>query len=177
MHKISARAKGGGTLEIFFDHYPDSCPVCHTAVDIKPYIAEGNLFPHDENRYLQIIFRCPRFSCGTHFIVQYEAPRSLERFGDRYQRSFFRKQIFPNIPKGLDIPKQVSDISRRFVAIANQANAAEAHSLDDVAGMGYRKALEFLIKDYCIKRHPDKKSAIRTHFLCSVLKTMSQTES
>jgi hypothetical protein len=164
MHKIHGRGKDAGMLEIPFDYYPDSCPACHTAVDIKPYIAEGYLFPNDgdnRHRYLQIIFQCPRLRCGTYFIVQYEARLNRERFGSRFENNFRIDRIFPNIPKPLDIPKQVSDISPRFVAIANQANAAEAHSLHDIAGMGYRKALEFLIKDYCINRHRDDESAIK----------------
>ena len=84
--------------------------------------------------------------------------------------NYFRERIFPRIPQPLDVPEQVAKISPRFVAIANQANAAEVHSLDDVAGMAYRKALEFLIKDYCIKCHPDKASEIRKALLMQCIK-------
>ena len=174
MHKIHARGKDGGPHEISFDYYPDFCPVCHTAAEIKRDLAEGYLFPHDGNnvhRYLQIIFGCPRLSCGTHFIVQYEAAPSHKTYGDPYSSYFYSRRIFPNIPKRLDIPKQVSDISPRFVTIANQANAAEAHSLHDIAGIGYRKALEFLIKDYCINRHPKEESAINAAALMQCITT------
>ncbi len=42
----------------------------------------------------------------------------------------------------------IEKISPRFYDIADQAFAAEQYRLDLVAGMGYRKALEFLVKDY-----------------------------
>jgi hypothetical protein len=172
MYKITARGQDEGKREVSFDYYPDFCPVCHTAAEIKRDL-EGYLFPQDQNshhRYLQIIFRCPRLSCGTHFIIQYEAPPAHETHGPPYQSWFYRKAIFPKSSKRLDIPKQVSDISPRFVAIANQANSAEAHSLDDIAGMAYRKALEFLIKDYCIKLHPDEESAIKAALLMQCIR-------
>jgi hypothetical protein len=159
MHQIIAQDQyGGDKREIFFDYYPDLCPVCHFSAKIERD-AVGHLFPEDHHR-LQIIFTCPRLTCGSYFIVQYAARSELGRpttIGNRY----FQERIFPNIPKSLDIPEQVAKVSPRFVTIANQANAAEVHSLDDVAGMAYRKALEFLIKDYCIKCHADKESEIR----------------
>jgi hypothetical protein len=174
MHTITARTKDNAKREVTFDYYPDICPVCHTAAEIKRDYAEGYLFPFEAGnylRYLQIIFRCPRLSCGTHFVVHYEAPKSYESYGDPYQSFFFRKRIFPNIPKQLDIPNEVRGISPRFVEIVNQANAADSQSLDDVSGMAYRKALEFLIKDYCIKRHPDKEADIRSLHLMKCINT------
>jgi len=165
MHKINARTKNGGTKEVAYDYYPDICPVCHTAAEIKRDFAEGYLFPHEEenfHHYLQIIYRCPRLSCGTHFIVHYEAPKNYERFGAPYHDYFHQKRIFPKIPEKLKIPERVSAISTRFVDIVNQANAAEAHSLYDVAGMAYRKALEFLIKDYCINLNQSEEKVIRS---------------
>ena len=35
-----------------------------------------------------------------------------------------------------------------FLTIYNQSLSAEDNNLDQIAGIGYRKALEFLIKDY-----------------------------
>ena len=40
----------------------------------------------------------------------------------------------------------VEELSPQFAELYNQAAAAEAYSLLDIAGMGYRKSLEFLIK-------------------------------
>ena len=46
-------------------------------------------------------------------------------------------------------------LSPSFVRIFTQAQAAEDHGLDEIAGPGYRKALEFLIKDYAISIAPN----------------------
>ena len=38
-----------------------------------------------------------------------------------------------------------------------QAAAAEYHNLDEISGMGYRKALEFLVKDYLVSKSEELK--------------------
>lgn len=47
--------------------------------------------------------------------------------------------------------------SPRFVEICNQAEKAELLGLNEICGMGYRKALEVLIKDFFInyKKQPE----------------------
>ena len=47
-----------------------------------------------------------------------------------------------------------------FVKIYNQALAAESYQLDEIVGVGYRKALEFLIKDIAIHEHPEEREKI-----------------
>jgi hypothetical protein len=42
----------------------------------------------------------------------------------------------------------------------NQAAQAESLGLLEIAGPGYRKSLEILIKDYAIKKFPDKSDLI-----------------
>jgi hypothetical protein len=56
------------------------------------------------------------------------------------------------------------------VKILNQAVEAEAHGLDEVSGVALRKAFEFLIKDYCINRNPDKEKIIKKTFLGACIK-------
>jgi hypothetical protein len=56
------------------------------------------------------------------------------------------------------------------VKILNQALAAEAAGLDEVAGIGLRKALEFLIKDYCVYKAPTNEDAIKKKFLGKLIK-------
>jgi hypothetical protein len=52
-----------------------------------------------------------------------------------------------------------------FVKIYGQSAAAEAETLDQIAGVGYRKALEFLVKDYCISQDEIAREAIEREFL------------
>jgi len=46
-------------------------------------------------------------------------------------------------------------LSPRFCEIYNQALEAEENELDELSGPGYRKALEFLVKDFAISRNPE----------------------
>jgi len=54
----------------------------------------------------------------------------------------------------------IKGISPDFCAIYEQAQKAEQHGLELVAGPGYRKALEFLIKDYIISGFTEKDEAL-----------------
>lgn len=49
----------------------------------------------------------------------------------------------------------IETLSKEFTVIYNQALEAETMGLDRIAGIGYRKALEFLVKDFCHHLHPD----------------------
>jgi hypothetical protein len=68
-----------------------------------------------------------------------------------------------------DVTEQVQQLSPTFVEIYNQACAAEAESLDQISGVGFRKALEFLIKDYCISKNQDKEESIKELALSKVI--------
>jgi hypothetical protein len=68
-------------------------------------------------------------------------------------------------------PAPIQEISPSFVSIFNQASAAESMQLDQVCGCGYRRALEFLVKDYACSLVEDaaKKDAIGSDFLGRVI--------
>ena len=55
--------------------------------------------------------------------------------------------------------------------IYGQAAAAEEHQLSQITGVGYRKALEFLVKDYCIAKQPDKAEEIKRTPQATCIKT------
>ena len=99
------------------------------------------------------------------------------------QRSFiaYYKKIYPSgfalytgISHGNIIYKSFSDkvneISPTFVSIYNQAYAAQQLNLEDICGVGYRKALEFLIKDYAILNDPSNRDKIEKSLLGNVIK-------
>ncbi|MBK7871124.1 MAG: DUF4145 domain-containing protein [Saprospiraceae bacterium] len=59
----------------------------------------------------------------------------------------------------------ISSISPSFSTIYNQAIFAEQNGLNEICGVGYRKALEFLIKDYSILSNPQDKEKIEKKLL------------
>lgn len=58
------------------------------------------------------------------------------------------------------LPKIIVQISERFCSIFNEAVHAHYIGLYNICGPSYRKALEILIKDYCIYLHPECKETI-----------------
>ena len=61
--------------------------------------------------------------------------------------------------------KNIKNISESFEKIYNEAYHAEQYGLMKICGVGYRKALEFLIKDYAKYKNPEKKEEIENNFL------------
>ncbi len=60
---------------------------------------------------------------------------------------------------------EIVDLSPDFIKIYNQAAAAELGELTEICGAGYRKSLEFLIKDYLIHLEPEKEAEIKSKLL------------
>lgn len=100
-------------------------------------------------------------ACNYSFIARYEG------FGD----SAHLVKIEPKIPAKYEVPQEILDVSWRFSEIVEQSSAAEEYGLEQIAGAGYRRALEFLIKDYCIRAWPDQADAIRRTFLATCITT------
>lgn len=71
---------------------------------------------------------------------------------------------------GTGFSAYISDLSPQFVEIYHQSENAEAIGLNQISGMGYRKALEFLVKDYAIHKNSDKKNEIEKAFLSACIK-------
>ncbi|MCW3087660.1 MAG: hypothetical protein JWQ78_1046, partial [Sediminibacterium sp.] len=56
-------------------------------------------------------------------------------------------------------------LSPTFCIAYNESEEAENFNLKEICGVGYRKALEFLIKDYLILRNPSKEEDIKKQLL------------
>lgn len=75
-------------------------------------------------------------------------------------------------PQTVDVtfPEEITSASPAFIQIYQQAAEAEFMKLDTLNGMGYRKALEFLIKDYLIAKLPNKQQAISKAYLSDCIR-------
>ena len=137
---------------------PTECPLCHTASD--PVFVSGYVINKDEyNTFLYVTFLCLR--CKKAFISMYHLHGgSTCTFISTY----------PRTSKHISFQEQINALSPSFVVICNQAAFAESHNLNEISGIGYRKALEFLIKDYAIHIHPEKSDDIKKDFLSNVIK-------
>ncbi|MDC6376690.1 hypothetical protein PPZ59_02755 [Staphylococcus warneri] len=64
-----------------------------------------------------------------------------------------------------EYPSEIDEISQEFKNIITQSSNAEALRFDHLAGIGYRKAIEFLVKDYLIKCKDKDESKVSTQQL------------
>jgi hypothetical protein len=132
----------GATASVTLDRFPDRCPVCHRG--IEPIRRKSSHCDTISGR-LELVFRCPRERCQSLFIARYS----------RNHRSgaYFFSGSFPYEPRDAEFSDHIKTISPHYCATANEAQKAENEGWKLIAGPGYRKALEFLIKDYlCLSR-------------------------
>ena len=146
-------------------HYnvvPDTCPLCHHAID--PIFIKGFLVRRaaSSTSQLQIIFRCTKHDCSRVFISYYEDFTENTNY-------FILKGSLPKNLKRKEFSKIIKETSLKFCEIFNEASFAEQIELTQICGPGYRKALEFLIKDYLIKRNPSDTDQIKKKSLGSCI--------
>ncbi len=140
---------------------PDACPMCHHSGNMEIITSHFNVDGGSieyRSKELQVVLQCPRNSCKAYSIAYYR-PNSTN------YNAFYFKNIRPTNYAAVEFPDKISQISEEFVEIYNQANKAESLGLSKIAGVGYRKALEFLIKDYLIYLKPDDEDQIKKKFL------------
>lgn len=139
---------------------PEECPLCHRAIAAIRCACDRVFADEYENvEAVESIIQCP--ACKHLFVATYERQNN---------GGFAVSSTEPRRPI-LRAFGAVDDVSPLFLQIYNQAASAEAHGLNEIAGLGYRKALEFLIKDFCILEHPDDAATIKKSFLKGVIKT------
>lgn len=83
---------------------------------------------------------------------------------------YFHFRSFQQDPKQInfrEFDSLIKNLSNEFVNIYIQAEQAEKEGLLKICGMAYRKALEFLIKDYLISKlkSNEEKELIKNKFL------------
>ena len=122
---------------------PTECPLC------KKHIAGQILHGvyHTNSSYAYTYNYCP--ACEDVFMATHDGFGSVVSCEPRR----FAKRNFS---------EELAALSPQFVKIYNQASAAESGSLDEIAGIGYRKALEFLIKDFAISQNSDDADKIKS---------------
>ncbi|MDX2261093.1 MAG: hypothetical protein SFU84_05280 [Gemmatimonadales bacterium] len=147
------------------DHFPSECPLCHRTIDPKEGAARYGV-GRDSKYSIDVVFSCPARECRRVFVAHYVGETVGQR-GDRRVAKLIG--VGPIRPRRPDFPKEVVALSPSFVEIYAQAAAAELYQLSQVAGPGFRKALEFLVKDYCCSRSPHQEAEIKSMQLGSVI--------
>jgi hypothetical protein len=154
MSQVVVNTSGGIYTNV--TQYQIECPFCHTNI-VPNYLSldDSHLFAS-----------CPNNTCNSHFVLV------------RNKEGKYVKVLPNSIPSSKEFSEIINTISPTFSTIYNQAYHAEQASLDQVCGVGYRKALEFLIKDYLISKEEDetKKENIKKKFLNNCIQENVQNE-
>lgn len=141
--------------------FPDTCPICHRS--ICP-VAKYAHFDDSSYFTFSVMFYCN--GCNSFFVGKYHCD---------YNEAVLL-ETFPNVYQGRKFSELISNLSPNFVEIYNQSECAESNGLTRICGMGYRKAAEFLVKDFCIHEHPEDESKILSEsFAESISRLDNQT--
>ncbi len=130
------------------------CPCCGIAT--SPTFLEGFAISHADlshTIYAYVALYCT--SCHSIYTARYISNRGVSNLQ--------LDSVFPKTAKEISFSNNINELSPTFVSLYNQASVAETNvEIYGLAGIGYRKSLEYLIKDYLIKmKHQDKDTIIK----------------
>ncbi len=156
--------------QTFYIDPPSICPHCGFA--IVPMILTSHFLDltnskRKENNYYRIFveYLCPK--CLKIAVSEYHYGGDLI---DANYESTFLNATYPILHNKAEHSEEICKLSPKYEKIYNEAHYAEEKGLTEICGMGYRKALEFLIKDYAIKLNPDKSEDIKSKPLAQCIK-------
>lgn len=143
---------------------PDLCPWCHK--HCSPRFVDGRTIsktPKFADEMVQLIFQCPNRDCQNLFIADCYAGGKVEDELGLPLDAFVNLGCWPIsiAPDEQKFPETVLKLSPRACKILKQSREAEMHKLDEIAGPGFRKSLEFLIKDYLCHLKPGDAATIK----------------
>lgn len=142
---------------------PTLCPHCNIAVDASKE-ATTNIFNTETDKIFSVIFKCPL--CDRYFSLPY---RIIKNTSYPVLSEIIQ---YPPILNNFDdgIPDNVAEFSPRFKETYDQSLFAYNVGLGEIAGLGFRKSIEILIKDYLISIKNENSEEIKKIFLASCIK-------
>ena len=154
------------------------CPLCK--VLIEPVILSERVIPVKDSFGVRLALLCLCKHCGNSFVAQYsENQTSLISRADYPKDSlFFSCLEYASPDKYIHVPidPDIMELSPNFAESHVQAQKAEHSGLDQVAGLAYRKSLEFLVKDFLAKKDPEKKPLYENAFLKECIENYTENE-
>lgn len=138
---------------------PEVCPICGKTM--SPTISEIHVtgLP-DKNFTVVLLFRCSSDICRKFFVVEYLIKSLKEQGYSSYSYTYDGPISYNRVPPvNNNLPDELKNISPTFLETYNQSLQAELLGMNQIAGIGMRKSIEFLIKDYLINvkgKDPEK---------------------
>lgn len=134
----------------------DTCPCCGIAT--SPTFIDGFIIKHPDwdRLYCYVALYCPK--CRAVYTAIYT--NNIRCYG---LDNMYLESVFPKIANKVSFSNNIVELSPEFVSLYNQASRAEEiDEVNGLTGLGYRKSLEFLIKDFLIKiQNQDRDTIIK----------------
>lgn len=144
----------------------DTCPHCKNSIQpIVIFCISQEIKVDSSFNNVAVMLQCPFKKCRQFFIDWFQV--EIGRFGSIEKTTKLTYSYTPLLKN--DLPEEVNNMFPDFNSIYSQAIQAESYGLDQIAGVGYRKSLEFLIKNYAIYLSPDNKDSIKKDPLGKVI--------
>jgi len=152
-----SRLKNYGDVHVTYDAI-EKCSKCNKA--LAPEKVYSVIIEKEKDKfYLYVADFCS--SCKSVIITEYK----VNRISDKSFRYEEKLQSAPSCYEEEKFDEEIEKISPQFVKIYNQSLQAENIGLDEIAGLGYRKSVEFLIKDYAIHENTEKAEEIKNTWM------------
>ena len=153
---------------IFIDD-PNICPHCHVT-NIPQHLWNRQSRDTDDILVIISVWQCANEKCEKSFVALHKEKDSHVVFN----------RFLNGLPKGPNWPKPIIELQSgqsteedkivsKFIKTYLQSLQAENYGLDELAGMGYRKAIEYLVKDWAIQNNTSEKDKIEKLWLGTVI--------
>lgn len=152
---------------------PSQCPICEVAYAETPKASHYTCDRHHSTSIVKVYstYFCPHCE-EMFFVVYYVGGNIFEVAHEGYIL-----ETYPVSTATTEFLEYILNLSPRFVEIYHQAEQAEKAGLFEICGMGYRKAVEILIKDYAIRKYPNEEEKIKEMLLAQCIQKYIENDS
>ncbi len=149
---------------------PNTCSICKCGID--PKTINKFIYKYNDINRIIVTYQCP--ICDDLIFAFYEigSDSYYETINDEILHPF--RVIGNNQTKNFS--DEIKEVSKRFVDIYNDTYIAEQAGCKEIIGVGYRRAFEFLIKDFAIKYNPNDAEKISNMTLSQCVNCYSPDE-
>lgn len=138
--------------------HPNHCPHCHNKIEPEILVYKKGTGLYNKHT-VYAIWKCTYRDCNSMFSTIY-----LWQGGFNYDTIFLDGK-----PIGPYWSETIKELKSNFIKTYNQSLKAENDGLDEIAGMGFRKSIEYLVKDYLIQMNPKLKGKIESENLGKII--------
>lgn len=145
MIQVNGINESGGGIALYLKTFPDECPYCFSKIFPRA------LYSYILGENASVFFACTNTTCQQCFVGKYTSAGNNQYDFICLLKASLQSRVFDEI---------INEKFYNFVSIYKEAYSAEQQGLLQICGVGYRKALEFLIKDYLIEAKPEDREKI-----------------